>query len=461
MSTPAISRLDSTVLGPQHVDRSPAPPKVVITMPAYQAERTLERTVLAIPAGFADELILVDDASRDGTADLARSSACRSMCTPSTEGTGPTRSPATRWRSNPRPTSWCCCIPTTSTSRKPSRCSIAPILAGDADMTFGSRFAGMGDPLGGGMPGIGTWEPDHDGGAEPVARHPVHRHAQRHARVHARCSESLPFLRYSEGFAFDAELLVDAVTSGQRVVEVPIPTRYTEESSSISILRSLEYVSRGITYAASGRPSAGGEATDTCRAGGGRGAPRRRRVRSASLSASRAATSGCPCATRTRRGDVPIEEFRCTTSALGIHDDILSAHVAGCSRPAPTMRPDEIVGVTRRSSTRSTSPRRSNAASSSVGSPNRSRRSTSGQAAVRGRRQHRAVPRRGGRSGLGASGIEPSAWAVEQGRERFGVDLRQGAIETLELEARLGRRPCDADVLEHLPIRRAFAGMRP
>ena len=47
-------------------------PKVVITMPAYQAERTLERTVLAIPPGVADELILVDDASRDGTAELAR-----------------------------------------------------------------------------------------------------------------------------------------------------------------------------------------------------------------------------------------------------------------------------------------------------------------------------------------------------------------------------------------------------
>ena len=52
--------------------RGPAPPKVVITMPAYHAEHTLERTVLAIPGGFADELILVDDASPDGTAELAR-----------------------------------------------------------------------------------------------------------------------------------------------------------------------------------------------------------------------------------------------------------------------------------------------------------------------------------------------------------------------------------------------------
>ena len=35
--------------------------------------------------------------------------------------------------------------------------------------------------------------------------------------------------------------------------------------------------------------------------------------------------------------------------------------------------------------------------------------------------------------GWDVSGIEPSAWAVEQGRERFGVDLRQGVIETLDV----------------------------
>ena len=61
---------------------------------------------------------------------------------------------------------------------------------------------------------------------------------------------ALPILGYPEGFSFDAELLVDAVTSGLRVVEVPIPTRYSKESSSISVSRSLEYVTHGTMYAA-------------------------------------------------------------------------------------------------------------------------------------------------------------------------------------------------------------------
>src|SRR4051812_49878758 len=46
--------------------------KVVITMPAYYAADTLERTVADIPVGIADELILVDDASDDETVEVAR-----------------------------------------------------------------------------------------------------------------------------------------------------------------------------------------------------------------------------------------------------------------------------------------------------------------------------------------------------------------------------------------------------
>ena len=60
-------------------------------MPAYQAERTLERTVLAIPPGVADELILVDDASRDGTADLARRLGLQVHVHPLNRGYGPGR----------------------------------------------------------------------------------------------------------------------------------------------------------------------------------------------------------------------------------------------------------------------------------------------------------------------------------------------------------------------------------
>ena len=46
--------------------------KVIVVMPAYNAETTLERTLADIPKGSVDEVILVDDCSREGTVDLAR-----------------------------------------------------------------------------------------------------------------------------------------------------------------------------------------------------------------------------------------------------------------------------------------------------------------------------------------------------------------------------------------------------
>jgi len=128
---------------------------------------------------------------------------------------------------------------------------IAPIVAGDADMTFGSRFAGLGDPLAGGMPlyrFVGNR-------FSTIMENLIlgSRFTEMHSGMRAytrQCLETLPFKSYPDDFRFDSQMLVDAVTLGLRVVEVPIPTRYTEESSSIGIGRSLRYVWGSIGYAA-------------------------------------------------------------------------------------------------------------------------------------------------------------------------------------------------------------------
>lgn len=447
MSNHAIPRLV-----PGHVDRSSAPPKVVITMPAYQAEQTLERTVLAIPAGVADELILVDDASRDGTADLARRLGLQVHVHTANRGYGANQKSCYSLALASEADIVVLLHPDYQYEPKAVPLLIAPILAGDADMTFGSRFAGMGDPLGGGMPRyrylgnrittaaqnlmLGTRFTD------------MHSGMRAYTRV---CLESLPFRRYSEGFAFDAELLVDAVTSGQRVVEVPIPTRYTEESSSISILRSLAYVWRGIIYATRRAAFRGRR--------GSRYLPGWRRSRGTKgkgpLSVARCVSCGSERMhlryPATTTGDVPIEEFRCTTSALGIHDDILECPRCGLLSSSPTLRPDEIVA------------RYEEVVDEEYLFEEEERRELFGW--VSERMEGYYVPGRrlleiGANVGLflavatergwEASGIEPSAWAVEQGCERFGVDLRQGAIETLEVEPGSVDALVMLDVLEHL-----------
>ena len=47
--------------------------RIVVVLPAYKAEKTLKLTVEAIPADIVDEILLVDDASNDGTIGIARS----------------------------------------------------------------------------------------------------------------------------------------------------------------------------------------------------------------------------------------------------------------------------------------------------------------------------------------------------------------------------------------------------
>lgn len=422
-------------------------------MPAYQAERTLERTVLAIPAGVADELILVDDASRDGTADLARRLGLRVHVHPVNRGYGANQKSCYSLALASEADIVILLHPDYQYEPKAVPLLIAPILAGEADMTFGSRFAGMGDPLGSGMPRYRYLGNRITTAAQNLMLGTRFTDMHSGMRAYTRgCLESLPFRHYSEGFPFDAELLVDAVTSGQRVVEVPIPTRYTQESSSISIRRSLAYVWRGTIYAAR-RAAVRGRRGSRYLPGWRRS--RRTRGKRGPLSVARCVSCGSDRMhlryPATTTGDVPVEEFRCTTSALGIHDDILECPRCGLLSSQPPLRPDEIVA------------RYEEVVDEEYLAEEEERRELFGWVSERmdgyyvpGRRLLEIGANVGlflavaAERGWEAWGIEPSAWAVEQGRERFGVDLRQGAIETLDVE------PCSVDalvmldVLEHL-----------
>ncbi|MDQ3877127.1 MAG: bifunctional glycosyltransferase/class I SAM-dependent methyltransferase [Actinomycetota bacterium] len=226
-------------------------PKVVITMPAFRAGLTLAKTVADIPEGVADELILVDDASPDNTVELARSLGIKVFVHPQNRGYGGNQKTCYTQALAEDADVIVMLHPDYQYEPKAVPLLIAPILAGDADMTFGSRFAGLGDPRGGGMPmyrfvgnRLTTILQNWMLGSRFTEMHSGMRAYTRD------CLLTLPFLAYEDDFSFDEQCMVDAVTSGLRVVEVPIPTRYTKESSSISIVRSLQYVTRGVTYCA-------------------------------------------------------------------------------------------------------------------------------------------------------------------------------------------------------------------
>ena len=268
-----------------------------------------------------------------------------------------------------------------------------------------------------------------------------------------RCLLELPILRYTDDFAFDSQLIVDAVTTGQRVVEVPIPTRYSDESSSIAIGRSLRYIAQSLAYCA-GRTAQRGR----------RG--RRSAVTFGGVHMPRTAPTGPPVTHRcvlcesdravliypaNAAGDVPVSEFSCTSDRLGQHDDIVRCRDCGLISSRPTMPPEEIVESYQAMT------------DDAYLTEEHGRRDLFRWVLERmdgyilsGRRLLEVGSNVGvflsvaGEAGWTARGIEPSHWAVETGRRLYGVDLVQGTAETADVAADDSDAVVMLDVLEHL-----------
>jgi hypothetical protein len=428
--------------------------KVVITMPAYLAEETLAKTVADIPSGLADEIIVVDDASPDRTARVARDLGVHVYVHSDNRGYGGNQKSCYLRALEEGAEIVVLLHPDYQYDPKAVPLLIAPILGGYADMTFGSRFAGQSDPRRGGMPlyrFVGNR-------VTTVVENLMlgSRFTEMHSGLRAytrQCLLSLPFLRYSDDFSFDSQLLIDAATGGLRVVEVPIPTRYTRESSSISLLRSLAYVAESVAYcgrqtAARGRrgrrwPVAGDDVKRSPLTARGPALARR-----CALCGYEPQMLALP-ANAQREAETGM--FACTSDALAEHDDIAECPRCGMVSSVPSLDPPEILR------------RYSDVVDRRYLAEEDARRElfdwildVAGGYAVRERKLFEVGAHVGlfldtaRGHGWEAAGIEPSAWAVEEGRRRFGVDLRQGAVEGVADSG----EPADAvvalDVLEHL-----------
>jgi glycosyltransferase involved in cell wall biosynthesis len=115
-----------------------------------------------------------------------------------------------------------------------------PILAGDADMVLGSRF--LGDPLAGGMP---RWKyvanrflTGLQNRAYDLRLSEYHTGFRAYSR---KLLETIDYRANSNDFVFDQELVGQVVRAGFRIAEVPVPTRYFAEASSVNFRRSVVY----------------------------------------------------------------------------------------------------------------------------------------------------------------------------------------------------------------------------
>jgi glycosyltransferase involved in cell wall biosynthesis len=216
--------------------------KTIVVMPAYNAEKTLERTIRDIPAGTVDEVILVDDCSKDGTVALARKLGLTVIQHDKNKGYGGNQKT---------------CY--TEALKKGADVVVmvhpdyqydarlvpvmANLIANDiCDMVCGNRIRTRWEALDGGMPvykyvfnrlltmfengvtgqNLGEW---HSG-----------------LRAYSRkCLETVPWEKNSDDFVFDQQFLIQAAYLKMRLGDVPVAARYFAEASSINFRRSCVY----------------------------------------------------------------------------------------------------------------------------------------------------------------------------------------------------------------------------
>jgi glycosyltransferase involved in cell wall biosynthesis len=214
--------------------------KVIVVMPAYNAEQTLERTVAEIPASV-DEVILVDDGSRDGTAQLARRLGLTTLVHPENRGYGGNQKTCYQEALRRGADIVVMVHPDYQYTPKLVPALAHCVASGLFDIALGSRILG-GKSLQGGMPRykyvanrILTLAENLLLGQKLSEYHTGYRAFSRRVLL------SLPLQENHDGFVFDNEMLVQAMHFGFQIAEVTCPTRYFDEASSIGFLKSVEY----------------------------------------------------------------------------------------------------------------------------------------------------------------------------------------------------------------------------
>ncbi len=221
-----------------------APPKkkphIIIVMPAYNAAMTLEKTYYALPEGSYDQIILVDDASSDNTLEVASKLNITGIRHRKNRGYGGNQKTCYSKALEQGADIVVMLHPDYQYDPTIAKDIVQPILRGEADVVLASRM--LGDPLKGGMPLYKFIANKFLTGLENMVLgtafsefHTGYRAYDRHAL------ESVNFEANSENFVFDNEILVQFVIKKMRFCEIPVSTRYSFDSSSVSFKAGVVY----------------------------------------------------------------------------------------------------------------------------------------------------------------------------------------------------------------------------
>jgi glycosyltransferase involved in cell wall biosynthesis len=216
--------------------------KVIVVLPAYNAALTLEQTYHEIPQDLVDEVILVDDASRDHTTEVGKQLGIRHII----------RHEKNKGYGGNQKTCYTQALalggeiiimlhPDYQYTPQLIPAMVSIIGSGLYPVVFGSRILGKG-ALKGGM---------------PVYKYIANRFltlaqnilmGQKLSEYHtgyrayaAEVLQAIDFQQNSDDFIFDNEIIAQIFYKGFEIAEVTCPTKYFKEASSINFRRSSIY----------------------------------------------------------------------------------------------------------------------------------------------------------------------------------------------------------------------------
>ncbi len=216
--------------------------KVIVVMPAYNAEKTLEKTVNDIPSGTVDEIILVDDFSQDGTVDLSKKLGLHTIRHERNRGYGGNQKTCYK---NALERGADIVVMLHPDFQYDAR--LIPYMTGlisddVCDVILGSRIRTRHEALKGGMPlykyVMNRCLTLFENMILGIAVSETHTGYRAYSR---KVLETVPFEKNSEDFVFDQDIIAQMVHFKFRIGEIPVPTRYFKEASSISFRRSVIY----------------------------------------------------------------------------------------------------------------------------------------------------------------------------------------------------------------------------
>ena len=215
--------------------------RIVVVMPAFRAERTLEATYRAIPHDIVDEVILTDDASEDRTAAIARTLGIHTIVHDHNRGYGANQKTCYLEALRRGADVVVMLHPDYQYEPRLVTPMASMITSGIYDVVLGSRILG-GTAMAGGMP---LWKYASNRaltfgqnlalGSKLSEFHTGFRGYSREALL------AIPLLANSDGFVFDNQVLAQAVAARLRIGEISCPTSYHDDASSIDLGHSLVY----------------------------------------------------------------------------------------------------------------------------------------------------------------------------------------------------------------------------